>query len=104
MVASSPAAEPVSCVQMDAREATQPRSWPVLDYLGISLLIMLPLWRPGFILTVDAVFVPHERFVVAPLLSMQPIVTTIAVLNLVLPADIIEKLLFTAIFLLAGLG
>lgn len=76
----------------------------VLDYTGISLLIMLPLWRPGYVLTMDAVFVPHYRFAVAAVPHEQALSTLLAVLNLVLPGDVIEKLLFTAILVLAGLG
>lgn len=86
------------------RRAARSIAWPVLDYIGISLLIMLPLWPPGYILVMDAVFVPHYRFEAASVPSLQPVVTALAVLNLVVPSDIIEKLIFTAIIVLAGLG
>ena len=76
----------------------------LIDYLGISLLVMLPLWRPGYVLTMDAVFVPHYRFSIASVPHEQAMSTLLALLNLILPGDMIEKLVFTAILVLAGLG
>jgi len=105
MAASPPVLASASAhARTTTRRAARSFAWPVLDYIGISLLIMLPLWRPGYILVMDAVFVPHYPFEAASVPSLQPVVTGLALLNLVLPSDIIEKLIFTAFIVLAGLG
>ncbi len=65
-------------------------------YLLVTLAVMLPLLRPGFILTLDMVFTPHLR--------MPQVVTSsyafhvvLAVLNTVIPADMLEKILLTGV-------
>lgn len=72
-------------------------------YLLMALAVMLPLLRPGFILTLDLVF--------TPLLRMPDAVTSsylfhvaLHVLNLAVPSEIIEKALLLAILLISSIG
>lgn len=76
---------------------------PTSLYSGVALLILWPLLGPGYILTLDMVF--------APKLAMPEVVTSsymlhaaLHLLNLLIPSDVIQKLLLFAILLLSGLG
>lgn len=79
-------------------------SWQViLVYAIVSLLLLWPLLGQGYILTLDMVFVPK--------LALPEVVTSsyllhagLYVLNLILPSDVIQKLLLFAILVLSGLG
>lgn len=76
---------------------------PYLIYAGLSLLILGPLLLPGYILTLDMSFTPQLRlptqvgngYVFLALLHW---------LNLIVPADWLQKLLLSGIFWLAGVG
>ena len=74
--------------------------WP---YAALSLAVMLPLLLPGYILTLDAVFVPHlagpSGFSNDALWQL-----LLHVLNVVLPSQVIEKLIFVAIPLAASVS
>jgi len=72
-------------------------------YTLVSLSVVLPMLRPGFILTLDMVFTPR--------LGMPQSInngylfyTVLHVLNSFLPSEIIQKILLFSIFLLAGIG
>jgi hypothetical protein len=74
--------------------------WP---YGLLTAAIMLPLLLPGYILTLDAVFVPH--------LPAPDSVTSdylwqwlLHLLNVVVPSQIIEKAIFVGILLVAAIG
>lgn len=76
---------------------------PITVYSLVSLLILWPLLGRGFILTLDMVFTPT--------LPLPDVVTSsylfragLHMLNIVLPADIIQKLMLLAILLFSGLG
>lgn len=75
----------------------------MLFYSVVAVLILWPLLGPGFILTLDMVFTPN--------LAMPDTMTSsylfhagLHVLSLVVPSEIIEKLLLFAVLALAGLG
>lgn len=72
-------------------------------YTLIALGIMLPLLRPGFILTLDMVFTPVLRLP-QDITSSYPFHALLHTLNLLIPADILQKCLLLAIFLLASIG
>lgn len=76
---------------------------PAKTYLGLALLILGPLLLPGYILTLDMSFTPELR---APssVNSSYPLYMLLHWLDLVLPADWIQKLLLLTIFWLAGYG
>ncbi|HUS26345.1 MAG TPA: hypothetical protein VMY99_03290 [Nevskiaceae bacterium] len=72
-------------------------------YVLVALAVLLPMLKPGFILTLDMVFVPTLRMPDA-VTSSYVFHAGLHVLNFVLPADIIQKLLLTCILLLSSIG
>ncbi|MGH7157591.1 MAG: hypothetical protein ACREGD_00725 [Candidatus Saccharimonadales bacterium] len=72
-------------------------------YGGVALAVLLPLLAPGFILTLDMVFTPELRMPESVTASW-PFHTLLHVLNLVIPSEIIQKMLLFAILVLAGMG
>lgn len=80
------------------------RRWlPQLIYGGVTLLVLLPMLTPGFILTLDLVFTP-ELPIPQNVTSSYPFHALLHALNLVIPADIIEKIILFCALLLGGLG
>lgn len=76
------------------------RYWP---YVLVTAAVMLPLLMPGYILTLDAVFTPR---IPAPsgLGSDYLWQWLLHIVNIVVPSQVIEKVIFIAIPLLAGIG
>lgn len=75
----------------------------VLVYTVVALLLLWPLLGPGYILTLDMVF--------APKLALPEVATSsyllhasLHILNLVIPSDVIQKLLLLAILAFSGVG
>lgn len=75
----------------------------VLCYAGVVLAVLLPLLKPGFILTLDLVFTPHIAMP-ATVSSSYLLHVVLHLLNCILPGDVIEKLLLLSAFTLSGLG
>jgi hypothetical protein len=75
----------------------------VLVYSVIALAILLPMLRPGYILTLDMVFTP-ELPLPSYVSSEYLLRALLHVLNFVLPSEVIQKLLLFAILLLSGTG
>lgn len=75
--------------------------WAV--YAVLALLVLAPVLKSGYILTLDMVFTPHFRM---PALSSNDYLFRVLlhVLNFVLPGDVIEKILLFVILLLSGVG
>lgn len=74
-----------------------------LIYGAVALVVMLPLFAPGFILTLDMVFTPELRMPEG-LSASWPFHSLLHVINFVMPSEIIQKLLLLGILLLAGVG
>jgi hypothetical protein len=72
-------------------------------YTLVALAVMLPLLKPGFILTMDMVFTPELRLP-DQLSSSYPFHALLHVLNMILPADVIQKILLLVILPLASIG
>jgi hypothetical protein len=78
--------------------------------LGLGILALGPALRRGFLLSYDMVFVPREPFAAATagLTSGAPRAVpsdaVVALASRVLPADIVQKLILLAIFVLACSG
>lgn len=72
-------------------------------YSGIAVAILLPLLRPGFILTLDMVFTPvlHMPQTVT---SSYPFHALLHILNMLIPADVLQKCVLLITFILAGVG
>jgi len=87
-----------------------PAGWPALAGLLLGLLAIGPGLAPGFVLSYDMVFVPDPPFSSA-LLGLAggparpvPSDAVVAVAARVIPADILQKLILLAIFMLACSG
>jgi len=74
-----------------------------LEYSALSLLVILPLLRPGYILLLDLVFTPKIPMP-TQINNSFPLNAFLHYLNLFLPSQIIEKLLLFLILALAGIG
>jgi hypothetical protein len=74
-----------------------------VPYYLLVVVIMLPLWLPGYILTLDTVFVPH---VAAPTTLGNDFFWQLFlhILNVFFPSQVIEKVIFTVIPLVAAVG
>lgn len=76
---------------------------PILVFSVIAAAILLPLLRPGYVLTLDMVFTPNTAVPSAQSAGF-PFYGLLWLLNIVMPGDLIQKIILIAIVLLAGLG
>lgn len=74
--------------------------WP---YILLSLIILGPLLLPGYILTMDMVFVPHPPLP-GQINASYPFYAAMHFLSYVIPGDILQKLVLLAILTLCGVG
>lgn len=74
-----------------------------LEYGALSLVILLPLLLPGYVLTLDMVFTPNFTWP-TELTNTYPLQALLWVLHFIFPGDIIEKIILFAILLLSGVG
>lgn len=76
---------------------------PFIVFGGVTTLLLAPLFASGFILTLDMVMTPRIALPeeVGP---SYPLYAVLHVLSVVVPGDIVQKLLLAGIFLLAGWG
>lgn len=72
-------------------------------YGVLALVIMLPLLLPGFILTLDMVFVPNMPFP-DNLSNTWLLEFLMWLINFILPAELIQKIILLAILVLSGVG
>lgn len=72
-------------------------------YGGLALLVMLPLLLPGFILTLDMVFVPNMPFPDS-LSNTWVLEFLLWLANLIIPGDLLQKIILLAILVLSGAG
>lgn len=77
------------------------KTWGI--YSVVALAVLAPLLMPGFILTLDMVFTPDLRMPESVTASW-PLHALLYGLNIVVPSEIIQKILIFAILLLAGVG
>jgi hypothetical protein len=77
---------------------------------ALAALVMLPLLRPGYVLSYDMVFVPRQPFTPAmfglggTLARAVPSDFAVALAARVLPGDVVQKLVLAGILLAAGYG
>jgi len=90
--------------------AARQHAWPALAGLGLGLLALGPGLARGFLLSYDMVFVPRMPFSAA-LIGLTggppravPSDAVVAVASLLMPADILQKLILLLIFVLACSG
>lgn len=72
-------------------------------YSALALLILLPLLSSGYILTLDLVFTPNFLWPTS-LTNTYPIEALLWLLHLILPGDMIEKIILLLVLLLSGVG
>ncbi|HMI09444.1 MAG TPA: DUF6541 family protein [Candidatus Saccharimonadales bacterium] len=73
------------------------------EYSTLSLIILLPLLLPGYILTLDLVFTPHFVWP-AELTNTYPLEALLWLMHFILPGDVIEKIILFLILMLSGVG
>jgi hypothetical protein len=76
---------------------------PIGFFALLSWLIMAPLLRPGFIFALDMVPTPIWRLP-ASSNSSYPFYALMHVLNVVVPGDVLQKILLCTMFFVMGLG
>ncbi len=76
---------------------------PALVYAILALAVLLPMLAPGFILTLDMVFTPELR-TPEQISSSYLFHAGLHYLNVILPADVIQKVMLFAILILSGFG
>lgn len=74
-----------------------------LEYSALALVILLPLLLPGYILTLDLVFTPHSVWP-QEITNTYPLQIILWMLHLIIPGDVIEKMILFSILLLSGVG
>lgn len=95
---------------MTLRPAVKQHLWPGTAGLLLGLLALGPALHSGFVLSYDMVFVPNAPLNVADLgfsggpPRAVPSDLVVALASRVIPADILQKLILLAIFVLAAAG
>lgn len=72
-------------------------------YLAVALAIMAPLLAPGYVLTMDMVFVPHPPLP-TEVNASYPFYALLHFLSYIIPGDVLQKIILLSIFLLMGIG
>lgn len=73
------------------------------EYGALSLVILLPLLLPGYILSIDMVFTPHDAWP-NEVTNTYPLQVLLWLFYHILPGDIIEKIILFIILLFSGVG
>lgn len=74
-----------------------------LEYAALSIFILLPIFKPGYIFALDFTAAPHFDF--PSTVSFEyPWLVFLWLLNLFIPAAVIQKIICFAILFLAGIG
>lgn len=76
---------------------------PYITYGFLALLILGPLLLPGYVLTLDMVFVPHPPMP-AEVTNTYIYDVLLHFVSLIIPGDIVQKLFLVALFFAAGFG
>lgn len=74
-----------------------------LEYGFIALMILLPLLKPGYVLTLDMVFTPRIPMP-TEMGNNYLFISSLHFLNYLIPSQIIEKILLFLIIFLSGIG
>lgn len=72
-------------------------------YGVLALVILGPLLSPGYVLTMDMVFVPHPP-IPTDINASYPFYVLLHILSYVIPGDVLQKLLLAGILAGAGIG
>lgn len=84
-----------------------PRTWrrllPIGVYALLALVVLGPLLAPGYILTLDMAFTPDVRLP-ETIRASYLFYAVLHVLNIVVPGDVLQKIMLFLILLLSGIG
>jgi hypothetical protein len=75
----------------------------MLPYGILALIILLPLVLPGYVLTLDMVFVPHPPLP-DTVTASYPFHAAIHFLSYVIPGDVLQKIILLSIIVGSGIG
>lgn len=83
--------------------------YALIYYTILALAIFLPLLRPGYILTLDNVWSPHQNYIVDYLLGngiggQFPFLVILQFIELILPSWVTQKIILFSVFLIAGIS
>ena len=98
------------CISLKRLRVKRDNWLPYLIYALLSLAILGPLLRSGYILTLDTTFAPKMDFTVSlyglsdTLLMSAPLRLLLHGVSEIIPAWLLQKAIFSLIFFLAGLG
>lgn len=96
----------VSCLAAAQRNEYISRYWPVAVMVLPAMLILLPLLGRGYLLHYDMVFSPRIHFNIEALreggglYNSLPVTAALKLMSLVMPMDIVQKLILFTIFFL----
>lgn len=76
---------------------------PYAPYLLLAFLVMAPLLAPGFVLSMDMVFTPVLRMP-NHVDNTWLFYSTLHVVNIIIPADVLEKAVLLSAFIFSGVG
>ncbi len=80
---------------------------PYLIFIALTLAVMLPLYKPGFIFLLDMTFTPHldlsDYIQDGRIPSHFPIIMLIKLTGFILPMDIIQKIILSLLLLLPAI-
>lgn len=74
--------------------------WP---YLLVSICVLGPLLQPGYVLTMDMVFVPHPP-IPEEVNASFPFYVLLHYLSYVVPGDVLQKIILLSVLFFAGVG
>lgn len=90
-------------VEKNSMQSQFQRFWPYAPYLALSLIVLGPLLLPGFVLTMDMVFTPQLRLP-GHVDNTWLLYGLLHLLDVVLPADHVQKIMLLSCLLLSGVG
>ncbi len=76
---------------------------PHIFFISLALLILGPLLQPGFVLTLDMVFTPQMPWP-DTLSASFPFYALLHLLNMIIPADILQKIILLLMLYGGGMG
>jgi len=83
--------------------------YALIYYTLLTLAIFLPLFRPGYILTLDTIWAPHRNYLADHILSngiggQTPFLALLQFLEMILPSWGTQKIILFSAFLISGIS
>ena len=82
---------------------------PFIYYTVLTIAIFLPLFRSGYILTLDTIWAPHRNYLAEHILNngvggQTPFLAILQFLELILPSWATQKIILFSVFLISGIS